>query len=124
MSDKRISAVGPLGVAIPTRRAAEPRPAIGRRPPVPVTRPRTSNRFENAATGPRPPEGRPEPAQAAGGPMPHPATPPVPEAGFEALMEFTEMLEAEVAASERRALAHVKRPATPSDAVERTDKKV
>lgn len=124
MSDKRVSAAGPLGVAIRTGHAAEPRPVLRLRPPVPVTAPRTSNRYDNAATGPRPPEGRPEPAEAAEPSMPHPATPPVPESGFRALMEFTEMLEAELAASERRALTHVKRPAAPPDGTKRTDKSV
>lgn len=124
MSDKRVSTVGPLGVTVPAGHAAAPRPALRRRPPVPVTAPRTSNRFENAATGPRPPDERPTPSEGTPQAMPHPATPPVPEAGFKALMEFTEMLEAELAAVEDRTLANLRRPAALPERTARTDKKV
>lgn len=58
-----------------------------------------------AEAHPRLTEVRPAPVGAAAS-IPPPFTPPAPQAGFEALMQFTLMLEDELAEVERRSLAH------------------
>ncbi|HUV32930.1 MAG TPA: hypothetical protein VMW31_05100 [Devosiaceae bacterium] len=106
MSGKTIGTTGPFGVGAPVGRLAPATSPIRRRPPAPASRTGTGNRNQFGATAPQvppPPAPAGEVAVAAG---PHPASPPAPNAAFEAMMQFTEMLEQEVAEAERRALAH------------------
>jgi hypothetical protein len=100
MSGKTTGTAGPFGVSAPMGRLAPARPAIRRRPPAPAARAHTGNRNEFEATGPQLPL---HPVTSGGS---HPASPPAPNAAFEALMVFTEMLEREMVDAEARALAH------------------
>lgn len=118
MSSSREISAGPLGVSVPAGPRVHPRPAIRRRPPAPSTGTKADNRNDFAATAPQPPANSDKPVAKSYPEGPHPAMPPMPDAGFEALMQFTEMLEQELAASERRALAHV-RPRRPLSGADR-----
>jgi hypothetical protein len=100
MSEKSGMSIGPFGVVTPFRGPERrrpfgqrriqptnngvPSPVVRREPPAPVT-----------------PSPKPESEKSA-----PPMTPPAPNAGFQALMEFTYLLEYELAAVERRALEH------------------
>lgn len=101
MSEKSGMNIGPFGVVTPFRGPDRRRP-FGQRRIQPTGNGVPSPVVRREPPAPVPTEPRPEPGKSA----PPPMTPPAPNAGFQALMEFTYLLEYELAAVERRALDH------------------
>jgi hypothetical protein len=101
MSEKSGMSMGPMGVVTPFRAPERKRP-FGQRRIEPSNDGVPSPVVRRDPPAPVPPAPKPE----SGVSVPPPMTPPAPNAGFQALMEFTYMLEYELAAVERRALEH------------------